>query len=326
MVEVSRKVKIYRKPSVSGFDKVNRVQIALSYDTKSKIGASISATNAMLKNGDELKMLMPSMLGLSANSPTWDDKVNLYWNSLAKQVPETTGLELEVGFRYTLDDNSREVYLKKLTSCKDDSALAEYGEKQKEEDKWKFGTPINVEQYLLWRYCLVYGDVANDVADIDKSPKIRFYIFDDTLRKKAEEERFKLETQANMKFYEILVDKDKINNILSVFGHNVLGFKNEVHKQSTLKKIVEAQPLKFLAVESDKQLQMKSFIERCIINNLLKRYANTTAVVDVDSLDTIGTTLDAAIVYLNDAKHKDVLSRLQTQLMLKDKEVTTLPK
>ena len=325
MIEVSKKVKIYRKPSATGFDKVNKIQLALSYDIKSKIGSSVSSVNAILQCSDELKMLMPSILGMSATSPNWDKELSTYWNSLTKVVPET-GLELEVGFRYTKDDSTRSEYIKKLTECKDDSALAEYGEKQKVENKWKYGTPIHPADFLLWQYTLNYGDVANDVKDIDKSPKIRFYIFDDTIRKKAEEEKFKLETTANMKFYAILADKEKIDMILSVFGHNISGFKSEVHKHSTLKSIVDTRPLEFINIEGDKQLQMKSFIERCIINNLLKRYANTTAVVDVDSLDTIGTSLNDAIVYLQDVKHKDVMSRLQTQLALKDKEVTSLPK
>lgn len=330
MFEVSKKVTIYQKENNSGFAKVNRVQLALSYDGRDKIGSSIGAVNKMLERSEELKVLMPTMLGVSPTDNTWMKTVNDYWNSLSVPVPDNTGLPLEIGFRFDVNDSSKSEAIKALAAkmeLKGEEAIGTFVLKGnlEETEKYRYATPINVANYLLWRYCLNYRDVANRIEDINKSPHIRFYIHDELVRIEAEEKAFKLKSKAETKFYEVLPDKTKVESLLTVFGHNVLAFKNEISKHKTLRSIVDNKPSDFLAAEADKRLLQKAFIEKCIVLGILKRYPNTTAVIDTDTNDTLGLSLDAAILYLDDVKHKDVLTRLQTKCVTKEKEYNALP-
>lgn len=330
MFEVSKKVVIYRRENNSAFAKANRIQISLSYNPHNKIGSSISAVNKMTECSDELKTYMPTILGISPTDNSWGTKINEYWNSISVPVPDH-GLPLEIGFKFSLDDSAKAQAIKELIAKtkieeKEDVIGNYIATRVDESNKYKYSTPINTSNYLLWRYCLNYRDVANKIEDVAKSAHIRFYIHDENIRQQIEEEIFKVKSKAETKYYEILPNRIVVENILTIFGHNVLMFKSEIAKHKTLRGIVDTRPNEFLNIEKDKTLQIKAFIEKCVMLNLLKRYPNSTAIVDVENNDTIGMNVDNVVVYLNDVKNKDVLSRLQTMCITKEKEYTALPK
>ena len=53
---------------------------------------------------------------------------------------------------------------------------------------------MNVTDYLMYRHCLLYNDVAKDTAFINSDPTIRFYFKDD---RKEKEKLRKLRQEAN---------------------------------------------------------------------------------------------------------------------------------
>ena len=88
----------------------------------------------------------------------------MFYANISIQVPNNeTGRELEVGFRY----DSLPQHL-----LKDGEVLL------KEQEKFKYGMPLNIQDYFIYRYALVYRFVANSTEDLYNTPNIKFCLID----------------------------------------------------------------------------------------------------------------------------------------------------
>jgi len=196
----NKKVTILWRLFNDPFAQANKEQF-INQSNPRKIGSSISAVNNLLANGDELKVLMRTVLGVdpNSNSSNWDKIVRNYWDSLSVDV-HPNGKNLEIGFIYDLDDPERKSSIAKLKndvkSINNDTALKDYVTGFSKEGrpnvpdnkKYLYAQPINPQDWLLYRYCVGidgkgYRDVANDLKSVENSPHIRFYIFDEEIAK-----------------------------------------------------------------------------------------------------------------------------------------------
>ena len=71
---------------------------------------------------------------------------------------------------------------------------------------------------------------------------------------------------------------------------------------------------KFLNVVDDKDLELKGFIENCIIANKLRRIPNSQTIVMGDDSSVLGHTLMETVIYLNNAKNSNTLVELKAQM------------
>jgi hypothetical protein len=323
-----REVHILRKENTSLFHGKNERWIQ---EGKHKIGSSINGAKRLVSDNNEMSALMPRLVGISNTSPNWETKLNEYFDNLAVNVPET-GLILEVGFKYPNEDDFDKLcdaedkidlkYAKadKSTADKNIDALRNKWEEiiTLENTRYKYGTPINLADYILWRYCLVYSDVANDVAFLDKSPNIRFYIFDKEKSEKEQEVKHEVTTKALRAYIEILGDQHKVDSILYMFGENITGLK-VIPKQQKLETLVRSNPNKFLAAVNDKHLMKKAFINECLVKGVLHTLTNTNIIVDADN-NTIGHGLEECIAFIDDPRNKATYSTIEAQLKALPKE------
>ena len=274
---------------------------------KNKIGASLHGQDVKRGlNSDEERRFLPNIIGVSPDSENWDKAVRSYWDNISKLVPPSDGeggggLKLEIGRVYTkLEDEEFD------SICSDESL--------------KKGFPINVPDFVLWRYCLVYNRVANSIDDIHKSPKIDFYIFsseEDIITKKSS---LKLERDANMLSYQRMADRDWVDSILRLFVSNDKQSKiairelekmTEDEKDIALAHYVKTQPEKFLLLGNDANLQLKGFIEFCIVRGILLRLPNTDTILMGDL--TLGSSIDEAVVFLKNPKNSKTYETLKAQ-------------
>ncbi len=223
---------------------------------------------------------------------------------ISKQVP-LNGIELEVGFNY------------RDTATAKEAENAEKGENAKEEEKFKYGFPINVVDYVLYRYCLVYSDVANDMNDMNKSHRIRFYLHSKKEELKNSHNAITLQNKAYAKYLEVLSNRDKVENLLRLLTHDdgtslyAIG-QSDTEQDILLQSAMLKKPQLFITYFDDKVLEMKSFISKCIAGQWLKRVPNTETIMYGETT-IIGSTMEEAVGYLQNEKNFQVLNTLRIQ-------------
>jgi hypothetical protein len=318
MSEYSRKVKLMWKRNPTTFELINSKVIG---ETPARLGGSVSAIAKMVTNADEIKMLMPMILSQDPNSTSsnWDKNVKDWFNSLTILVP-STGLVLETGLRFDIDDSKRERYineLKKKTKIETSEDLMKHvmgnnGGKPlvQESDRWKYGNPINVEQYIMWRYALVHRHVANSIKDADKSEHIRFYLFSEDEENAVKRERYNVIKSANEKFLKIIASgnaEEQIDNVVAVMFNDYLEMAklSSEDKQIKLYETIQKDASKFLDVVDDKNLAIKAQIEKLIHFNVLRRLPSSSIIIDADDpAFVLGNNLDEAVTNFVTDKNK----------------------
>lgn len=276
---------------------------------KQKIGSSFKG-NSVLRGltFDEEAKYLPSIIGVDTNSPNWENTTRNYWANLSKDVPPKDGIELEVGLRYTTKEDY--IYDQENAEKNHNGIIINHK-----------GIPVNMADYILWRYCLDYSKVANTFEDIGKSPKIEFYLFSKSKeildkknvlnnKKKALQLMYKSMSERNWVDYVLRVlvaqDKTKTRTVDSI---SKMG---EDEKDILLDEYVVGNPDRFLLIAEDKNLEMRSFIELSIAKGNLQRVANTDTIT-MDGL-TLGNTINEVIAFLTNAKNSGTLSTLKAQL------------
>lgn len=259
------------------------VLVSSIVDSVMKIGPSFEGGQSRRPKGrvaltvEEEARLMPALVGVQPNHPEWDKRLDDYWHSISVNVPYT-GLELEVGMRYTSADD--------------------------------LGTPINLAQYVLYRYCLVYRHVANSKADASKAPHIRFYIYSKEEEVKQRQASRSVKDTAFSTRISVQGDDKKVRAIITLFNLQPPEDPNE--RFLALCELSENDPARFITIATDENLLLKSFIERCITVGVLVRPLNTTLILYNDS--TIGHNMEEAVAFLKDASNNQTLQTLQVKL------------
>jgi hypothetical protein len=323
---VSRIVTIFRKEESSAYYRRNAKFMP---EGKIKIGSAINSVNRMRSNIEEIDFYMPYLLGVNKNDPRYAEKVDLWFNNISTMVPEV-GLPLEVGFKYTslaskkTVEDIEEGIIKKFNAAKKSNpierdAAIDLRDKEiimLESNKYKHGFPLNVNDYVLWRYCLVYSDVANDIALVNKSGGIRFYIYDAKREKQKEKVNFEVRNKATTLYVKLLDTPDKVANMLWVeHSGNFDVFKlDEMDRFNMLETMVRANPADFIKLYSDVHLDSKATIERLIHYGILKRLPNSSVIVD-ENTDVIGNNMEEAIIFFkNEERNKAAITTFKARL------------
>ena len=325
METIHRKVNIIWKYNPTTFEIINKEVVGEQFR---KVGSSISAVTKILQYPDMLRILMPQLLGVDpdSNDVNWDRSVKYYWDSLSVDIP-SGGKTLETGFIFEIDDYAREKHITKLAeekSLKTSKQLADYvmgftdsKPNVPEELRWKYGAPINVEDYLLWRYILNYRPVANNIADANKSPNIRFYLHTDEERERAKKEEFKTKQTALSEYMKFMksASMDDVDDVLSLLTPesimNITKEKDLDEKQMKIMEVVTSTPTKFVNIIKDKNLKTKASIQRLIAFNVLKQIAGSTMIVEsADPSVIIGNNMEEAVTYFLNEKNKSKVNEL----------------
>ncbi len=297
IITESNKVFIRRKPITTSFYKKN---IESMEEGNWKIGASI-------KNNDvcrgltfvEEEQYLPMLIGVQPKNDNWQKETTNYWNSISKQIPKD-GIELEIGFNWKDEENAKN------------------GRLVKEDEKYKFGSPINIVDYVLYRYCLVYSHVANNMADISKSHNIRFFLHSKKEEIKTNHDVLTLKNKAYGKYLSILADRNKVQDLLRLLTDEngvVLYQMNQTNDEQDilLQNAMLRKPSLFITYCDDKALEMKSFISNCITAQRLKRIPNTETIMYGETT-IIGNTMEEAVGFLQNDKNAQILNTLKIQV------------
>ena len=323
---VPRQVTILRREGNSAYFRRNAKFIP---EGKIKIGSSIKSVDRLRANRAELDKYMPLLLGVGSNDPKYGEMLNAWFYNISTPVPET-GLRLNIGFIYndenglkTVQEIEKKIYTKFNESKKgnptDRDLAIEVRDKEiieLESSKYKYGSPINPAEYMLWRYCLVYGDVANDVALINKSGGIRFYIYDAVQERYKEEIEFNIRKQASIIYVKLLNESSKVNEILwNYMGQSTdVSSLSEIDKFKALETLSKANPTNLISLYKDTNLGIKAQIEQMIHYGILRRLDGTNVIVDENN-DIIGNDMSQVIVFFkNTERNKPQITTFTSKL------------
>ena len=231
---------------------------------------------------------------------TTDSHLANYVSRLLKDVEDSFQVELAKTNKVK-DDKSRVETIKRIYDAKFKKII------QIEGMHYKFGIPNNIDEYLTYRYCLVYGDVANEFALVSKSPKkIRFYLQSKEDIERINDTRQRLEENRMETFIKVIQDSNMVDNVLYALGKGdeILNVKPTT-KHTLLNKISSDNPKKFINIVNDTNLTTKGQIEKFISNSILKRLDNSEMIVDtLDPSKIIGNNINGAITYFKNPDNK----------------------
>ena len=190
-----------------------------------------------------------------------------------------------------------------------------------ESTKYRYGRPENVEQYLIYRHCLLYKEVAKDIALINSDVSLRFYIRDESkeaerAKRLIDERKKAMRNFLAMEASNAKVEAVYIQMIVSTGGSvGEAMLKDKDSKTKALLDYLNDSPDKFNAIYDDKNVEMKAFIEALIARGELVRPEFNQQISTADGT-FIGSNMGEAVAYLNNPNNASVLDVLKNKFKL----------
>lgn len=319
---------------VHNYSNYRKVNMKVLGQRKETIGSSISSCRILASNKGEVEAYFPALIGLSPSNPEFITRVKA-WLSNIQFVVNEEDVSLNTSFIW----NKKSDYL--AFKKKEDAIDEEYNKidrantavikdavKRKvealnalESEKYKYGRPQNLEEYLIYRHCLLFRDVAKDIALINSDPNLRFYIKDEAKeaekKKKLTEEKMK----AMRNFIELNASPSKFNAVFIAMiasrNENISEalLKDSNEKTNMLMNYVNESPDKFNKLVNDKNIITKAFIETLIVRGELVR-AEFNQQISTAEGNFIGSNMTEAVAYFNNPDNKDIKAVYENKLKM----------
>lgn len=319
---------------VHNYSNYRKVNMKVLGQRKETIGSSITSCRVLSSNAGEVNAYFPALVGLSPNHADFTSRVKA-WLSNIQFVVNENDVPLDISFVY----NTKKDYLdfkKKEDAIDDDyakvdrtnlSAIKEAIKKRVnalntlESEKYKVGHPVNLEQYIIYRHCLLYRDVAKDTAIVNSDPSVRFYIKDEAKEVEKQKKLTEYRMQAMRNFIELNASPTKRNAvyiaIVASRNENVSEalIKTDSEKASYLMDYVNTHPDKFNKLFADKNITTRAFIETLIVRGELVRSEFNQQISTADGT-LIGSNMNGAVAFFNNPDNKDVKELYENKLKM----------
>lgn len=319
---------------VHNYSNYRKANMKVLGQRKEVIGSSITSCRILSSNQGEVEKYFPTLIGLSPNNPDFVSRVKAYLSNIQFAVNDNDAA-LDVSFIYNtkrayLDFKRREEAIDEEYAKTDRTSVANIKEAVKrrvtalnalESEKHKFGHPVNIEQYLIYRHCLLYRDVAKDIALINSDSSLRFYIKDEAKEAEKQKKLTEQRMKAMRNFIELNASEQKFNSVyVSIVAYkndNVAEaiLKDKSEKTAIVMDFVNSNPEKFNAFVNDKNIVTKAFIETLIVRGELVRSEFNQQISTADGM-FIGSNLNEAVAYFNNPTNKDIVSAFENKLKM----------
>lgn len=297
---------------------------------KQVIGSSITSANMLASNKDEVQAYFTQLLGISSNDPSFNSRVKSYLNNIHLVIEDEK--RLDISFRYT----TKQDYLN--FKAKEESIEAEFNKVNRanideirkgikikveslnrlESEKYAYGSPINLPEYIIYRHCLLYRDVAKDKSLIN-ADGCRFFIKDEAREAEQAKKFVDNQKKAMINFAELGANKAKREAVIIAIAIN----KNEVinniltanasEQDKYLMEFVYNNPEKFNKFFNDPKIGDKAFIEKLIMNGELIRSEFNQQIMMADGT-FIGANMNEALAYFANPANNGVKTQFENKL------------
>lgn len=319
---------------VHNYSNYRKANMRVLGQRKEIIGSCVRSCQVLSSNEQEVNAYFPALIGISPNNPDYITRVKSWLSNIQFAINEND-VPLDVTFIY----NHKSDYLE--IKKKEDAINSEFDKvdrsntqaikealKKKidalnnlESTKYQFGRPRNIEQYLIYRHCLLYKEVAKDIALINSDPTIRFYIKDEA-REQERQKKLTMERSTAMRnFVELSGSDSKFEAVfvaISIIRNDNLieaMLKDKSVKQSIVMDFVNTNPDKFNKLVSDKNIKIKAFIETLIIRGELVR-SEFNQQISLPDGTFVGANMNEAIAWFENKEHEAIRTALENKLKL----------
>lgn len=319
---------------VHNYSNYRKVNMKVLGQRKETIGSSITSCRVLSSNAGEVNAYFPALVGLSPNHADFTSRVKA-WLSNIQFVVNENDVPLDISFVYNtkkdyLDFKKKEDAIDEEYAKVDRSNLSAIKEGIKrrvdalntlESEKYKIGHPVNLEQYIIYRHCLLYRDVAKDTAIVNSDPSVRFYIKDEAKEAEKQKKLTEYRMQAMRNFIELNASPTKRNavyiTIVASRNENVSEalIKTDSEKTSYLMDYINTHPDKFNKLFADKNITTRAFIETLIVRGELVRSEFNQQISTADGT-LIGSNMNGAVAFFNNPDNKDMKELYENKLKM----------
>lgn len=296
------------------------------------IGSSIRSSQVLASNRAEVEAYFPQLLGISVNNENFVTRLKQYLNNIQVPVNEL-GVTFDCSFRFNhkrdylefkVREEEIEMAYKKANKQSTKDLRAALAIKindlnNLESEQYAVGSPVNITDYILYRHCLLYRDIAKDTALINCDPFVRFYLKDDAKDKERQQKLRQEINNAKRNYIEIIGD-DKMFDAVYIQYCVVAGLpivnsllSERMDKESQLDKFSTSEPLKFNSIVKDKDLRIKSLIELLIARGEFVRSQFNQNLTTQDG-EFIGANMKEAIAWAKNPENENVLAAFKNKL------------
>lgn len=319
---------------VHNYSNYRKVNMKVLGHRKETIGSSYRSCQILSSNSEEVNAYFPALIGLSPSNPEFISRVKSWLSNIQFTISENDhNLNTTFIYRHKAD------YLK--VKAEEDRINEEYEKvdranigaikealKRKiealntlEGSKHKYGRPENLEEYLIYRHCLLYNDVAKDTALINSDASLRFYIKDVAKEEEKQKKLTKEKMKAMQNFIELGGTDSKFNavfvQISSLRGDNIgqAILKDRTQKEAIMMDYINSNPDKFNKLLADKHISVRAFIETLIARGELVRSEFNQQISTADGT-FIGANMNEAIAWFENPNNKDVRTAYENKLKI----------
>ncbi len=296
------------------------------------IGSSVRSSQVLASNRAEVEAYFPQLLGLSPNNENFISRLKQYLNNIQVRVDEL-GVTFDCSFQF----NHKRDYLK--FKAQEEAIELQYKKANRqniqelrkaldakimainnlESQLHAYGSPVNIAEYLLYRHCLLYRDIAKDTAIINSDPYVRFYFRDDTKDRERQQKLRQEINNAKRNYVEVIGNDDMFDAVYIQYcviaGLPIVNsmLNDRLEKEVQLDKFSIAEPVKFNNIVKDKDIEIKSFIELLISRGEFVRSKFNQNITTQDG-EFIGANMKEAIAWAKDPDNANVIAAFKNKL------------
>lgn len=296
------------------------------------IGSSIRSSQVLASNRAEVEAYFPQLLGISVNNENFVTRLKQYLNNIQVPVNEL-GVTFDCSFRFNhkrdyfafkAREEEIEMAYKKANKQSTKDLRAALAIKindlnNLESEQYAVGSPVNITDYILYRHCLLYRDIAKDTALINCDPFVRFYLKDDAKDKERQQKLRQEINNAKRNYIEVIGDDEMFDAVYIqycvVVGLPIVNslLLERMDKESQLDKFSTSEPVKFNSIVKDKDLRIKSLIELLIARGEFVRSQFNQNITTQDG-EFIGANMKEAIAWAKNPENENILAAFKNKL------------
>ena len=296
------------------------------------IGSSIRSSQVLASNRAEVEVYFPQLLGISVNNENFVTRLKQYLNNIQVPVNEF-GVTFDCSFRFNhkrdyfafkAREEEIEMAYKKANKQSTKDLRAALAIKindlnNLESEQYAVGSPVNITDYILYRHCLLYRDIAKDTALINCDPYVRFYLKDDAKDKERQQKLRQEINNAKRNYIEVIGDDEMFDAVYIqycvVAGLPIVNslLSERMDKESQLDKFSTSEPVKFNSIVKDRDLRIKSLIELLIARGEFVRSQFNQNITTQDG-EFIGANMKEAIAWAKNPENENVLVAFKNKL------------